>query len=118
MSVSDPLLDAVTPDPTYCVVLRRLDAVGHESIRGEVLDTQDWPQHRIDTLIERRFIAPLPSHIEVPATTRIEGVNRAMIDLNKLAEEAPKKGATKPKPVRNISPTKAKKKKSTTKPTD
>lgn len=118
MPVSDPLVSAIQPDTKYCVVLRRFDAVGHEAIRGEILDTEDWPQHRVDTLIERRYLAPLPSHISLPDMTRVDGVNRRIVDLVALDQEPP----AKPKPERKPSTTKAKKstakKKSTSNPTD
>ncbi len=109
MPVSDPLANAVAPDTSFVVCLRPFDATGHELVRGEVISTEGWPGHRISTLIERRYIAPLPAHLSVPEMTRVEGVNRRVIDLGALAEFAPVRREARPTPKRSTRKTTQKK---------
>ena len=99
MPVSDPLADAVAPDTSRVVCLRPVDVTGHELMRGEVVSTEGWLQHRIDTLIERRYLAPVPAQMQTPAKTRVDGVDRAIIALTKLRDSAPPKPAPKPTPT-------------------
>jgi hypothetical protein len=99
MPVSDPLAEAVALSTDNVVCLRPLDVTGYELMRGEVVSTEGWPKHRIDILIERRYLAPVPAHMQIPAKTRVDGVDRAIIDLAKLANSAPAKPATRPTPT-------------------
>ena len=85
MPVSDPLAEAVAPDDSRVVCLRPIDVTGYELMRGEVVSTDGWPQHRIDIMIERRYLAPVPAGMSTPSKTRIDGVDRAMIDLAGLS---------------------------------
>ena len=120
MSVSDPLAEAIAADTSYIVCLRPFNAVGHESIRGEILSTEDWPSHRVQTLIDRRYIAPYPKGLEVPAPTKIDGVVRRIVDIAALEESTKRPAeAKKPTPTRAKSGTtkKATTKKTTTKKT-
>ena len=99
MPVSDPLAEAVAPSKAHVVCLRPVDVTGYELMRGEVVSTQGWPQHRVDVLIERRYLAPVPAGMSIPSKTRIDGVDRAMIDLGKLSASAPAPAPEKPKPT-------------------
>lgn len=116
MSVSDPLEDAIAQDSSWVVCLRPFDAVGHESMRGEILSTADWPQHRITTLIERRYISPYPKGLDLPEPTKVEGVVRRIVDIahveeatKRRKEEASKPTPKKPKPAPKAKTTPAKK---------
>jgi len=99
MPVSDPLAEAVALSTAQVVCLRPVDVTGYELMRGEVVSTEGWPKHRIDILIERRYLAPVPAHMQIPAKTRVDGVDRAIIDLAKLAASVPSKVAPKPIPT-------------------
>lgn len=59
----DPLLEAVTPETKWYVVLRPFDG-DHRYTRGEVVDTSGWT-HRV-RLEDQRYVAPLPHGAEVP----------------------------------------------------
>ncbi len=110
MPVSDPLAEAVAPSTAHVVCLRPVDVTGYELMRGEVVSTQGWPQHRVSILIERRYLAPVPEHMPVPSKTRIDGVDRAMIDLGNLSASAPSKPEAKPTPTAAARKAPAKKK--------
>ena len=99
MPVSDPLADAVAPDTSRVVCLRPVDVTGHKLMRGEVVSTDGWPPHRIDILIERRYLAAVPAGMPLPSKTRVDGGDRTMIDLGKLAASAPAKAPEMPKPT-------------------
>jgi hypothetical protein len=120
MSVSDPLEQAIAADTSYVVCLRPFNAVGYESMRGEVLSTEGWPAHRIQTLVDRRFISAYPKGLDVPAPKKVEGVVRMIVDFADV-EEATKRPVEekKPTPTRAKSGTtkKATAKKTTTKKT-
>ena len=113
MSVSDPLAEAVAPSTAHVVCLRPVDVTGYELMRGEVVSTEGWPRHRIDILIERRYLAAVPAHMQIPTKTRVDGVDRAIIDLDRLVDSAPPKAPAKPQPTqatRKETPKKATKK--------
>ncbi len=118
MPVSDPLADAVAPDTSRTVCLRPIDVTGYELMRGEVVSTEGWPQHRIDILIERRYLAPVPAGMPTPSKTRVDGVNRAIIDLAGLSSApapapelpTPTAAARKPKSAPSKKPAKTTKK--------
>ena len=110
MPVSDPLAEAVAPSTAHVVCLRPVDVTGYELMRGEVVSTQGWPQHRVEILIERRYLAPVPAQMQIPVKTRIDGVDRAMIDLGKLSASAPPKVEAKPIPTAATRRTSANKK--------
>ena len=99
MPVSDPLAEAVALSTDNVVCLRPVDVTGYELMRGEVVSTEGWPKHRIDILIERRYLAPVPAHMQIPSKTRVDGKDRAIIDLAKLSASAPVKEAPKPTPT-------------------
>jgi hypothetical protein len=99
MSVSDPLEDALAQDHSWVVCLRPLNAVGHESMRGEILSTEDWPQHRISTLIERRYIAPYPKGLDLPEPTKVEGVVRRLVNVADVEEATKRQSEAKAKPT-------------------
>jgi hypothetical protein len=67
-------------------------------MRGEIISTEGWPMHRIDILIERRYLAPVPAGMPTPSKTRIDGVDRAIIDLASLSS-APTPNIEKPTPT-------------------
>jgi len=108
MPVSDPLAGAVSPDTTWAVCLRPFDATGHQLMRGEVVNTEAWPAHRVSTMVERRYLEVLAVGVPIPAPTRVEGVNRRIIKLEDVqkaqeAAQAPAtatKAASKPTPTR------------------
>lgn len=100
MVVSDPLVNALSPDTQWVVCLRPFDATGHQLMRGEVISTIGWPGHRIAVLIERRYLTPLPAGIAVPEETRIEGVNRRIVDITAALEVT-----SRPTPVEKPTPT-------------
>ncbi len=114
MPVSDPLAEAVAPDDSRVVCLRPVDVTGYELMRGEVVSTEGWPQHRIDILIERRYLAPVPAGMPTPSKTRIDGKDRAIIDLASLSsapvptpeKPTPTTAARKPKSAPKKTPTK------------
>ena len=113
MPVSDPLAEAVALSTAQVVCLRPVDVTGYELMRGEVVSTEGWPRHRIDILIERRYLAPVPAHMQIPDKTRVDGVDRAIIDLARLSGSAPSKAPAKPEPsqaTRKTAPKKVTKK--------
>ncbi len=123
MPVPDPLANAVSPDTSWAVCLRPFDATGHQLMRGEVISTEEWPEHRINALVERRYMMILAAGVPVPNPTRIEGVNRRIIDLEAVEQarkqveqqvSAPAPDPPKPTPTRKASrPTTTKKSKTT-----
>lgn len=99
MPVSDPLAEAVALSTDTVVCLRPVDVTGYELMRGEVVSTEGWPQHRIDILIERRYLAAIPVHIPIPSKTRVDGKDRIIIDLANLGTSASVKEVPKPTPT-------------------
>ena len=64
MTVKDPLIESVTPKTKWVVVLRPFDGNGIRYERGQVVDSTGWIH--TNTLVSRRYIAPLPYGAEVP----------------------------------------------------
>ena len=61
----DPLIEYVTPDTKWYVILRPFNGEGdYRFVRGEVVDTTGW--RRIDSLVSNRYIQALPSGASVP----------------------------------------------------
>lgn len=76
MTVHDPLIAAITPDSPWYVVLRPFSA-DRMFVRGEVIDAGSWKT--TNTLIEHRYIAPLPHGAALPEPDA-DGVR--LIDLD------------------------------------
>jgi hypothetical protein len=87
VSNKDPLIEAVTPDTNWYVVLRPFGGQATEFVRGEVVDTNGWLH--TNTLVNRRYIAPLPYGAKVPEETeQPDGTIRRMIVLDGEALES------------------------------
>lgn len=88
MSVKDPLLEAVTPDTKWYVVLRPFGGDNTTFVRGEVVDTTGWI-HR-NALVNRRYIAPFPYGGTIPEPTeQPDGTTRRVI-VEEQKETKPK----------------------------
>jgi len=85
----DPLIKAVRPDTKWYVVLRPFDG-DRRFVRGEVCDTTGWTH--IDSLIENRYVAPLPHGAKLPEE---DDEGRRIIELTKTQE---RKVASKKRP--------------------
>lgn len=88
--MTDPLVQAVTPDTKWFVVLRPFDGE-RRFVRGEVVDTTAWTHVR--ALVENRYVAALPHGAPVPAE---DGEGRRIIELTKAQE---RKVASKKRPA-------------------
>ena len=65
MSV-DPMIQALTGPQPYYVVLRTMSAMGKDRVRGEVVDTSEKSRHKVNTLVDRRYLFQFPYGLQVP----------------------------------------------------
>lgn len=74
----EEIIEQVAPLSSWYVVMRPFDGGHGLFVIGEVVDTSEWRHAK--SLVERRYIQPLPHGVEVPAITKqADGSERRMV---------------------------------------
>ena len=81
----DPLVSAVTPKTDWFIILRPFHGEDDERLlRGEVVNTTEWLPHRRTTLVDMRYVAPLPAGADLPEP---DDEGRRIIELDEEQEQ-------------------------------
>lgn len=66
MASVDPIIAALTEQQVWYVCLRKCTVMGHDLVRGEVLNIGALRRDRLDTLVSRRLLFMYPYGLKPP----------------------------------------------------
>lgn len=92
-TVADPLV--LEASQGMLLVVRPFFADGARRYRGEIVNTENW--RTTATLIERRYLAPLPYGASLDTKVEVDGIERTFINEEtalKAVEDASKRTAS------------------------
>jgi hypothetical protein len=82
---TDPLVSAVTPKTDWFIILRPFHGGDDDLlVRGEVVNTTEWLPHRKSTLVDMRYVAPLPAGADLP---ELNSQGKRILELNEEQEQ-------------------------------